>query len=303
MLLSFFRVANFALQNIGRNFSLSFMTVLILLLMLLSVNTLLAVNVLTGEAVRSIKEQIDVSVYFSPDASPEQIDEVRSYVNSFPEVTEAVYLSAEEVLAQFREQHKDNPEIIASLDELAENPLGPTMIITTREPKDYEKVIAALAVPEYEDIIEAKTFGDTEKAIERIHAITTQVERFVLAISFLFAIIAFLIIFNTIRVAIYTHRVEISIKKLVGATNWFVRGPYLIEAFIFSATSVLFASVLVFLAVYFLDPYIAIVFGRTGILTSHYNSRIFSLIGIQFLAVLCLTVFSSLLAMRKHLRV
>jgi len=279
------------------------MTILILILMLLSINTLIIINILTDEAVKSVKDQIDVSIYFAHDASQIQIDEVKSYVDSFPEVVEIEYLTEDEVLAQFREQYKDNTEIIASLEELDENPLGPTMIVTTREPKDYEKVIAALVVPEYENIIEAKTFGDTEKAIERIHIITTQVERFTIAISILFAIIAFLIIFNTIRIAIYTHRMEISIKKLVGANNWFVRGPYLIEALVFSFLSVLITYGLVILALHLLDPYITIVFGEANILTNYYNSSILSLLGIQFLAVLFLTVFSSLLAMRKHLRV
>jgi len=303
MLLGFLRVSKFALQNIGRNFSLSLMTILILILMLLSINTLVIINVLTAEAVKSVKDQIDVSIYFVHDASSKQIAEVKSYVNSFPEVVEIKYLTEDEVLAQFREQHKDNAEIIASLEELDENPLGPTMIVTTREPKDYEKVITALTVPEYENIIEAKTFGDTEKAIERIHTITTQVERFTIAISILFAIIAFLIIFNTIRIAIYTHRIEISIKKLVGASNWFVRGPYLIESLIFSFLSVLITYGLVVLVIHLMDPYIAVVFGETGILTNYYNSSIILLLGIQFLAVLLLTIFSSLLAMRKHLRV
>lgn len=299
----FFRVTKFALQDMWRNMSLSLMTVLILALMLLSVNTLLVIRVLTEEATAKVKDQIDVSVYFDRDANDKNIEEVKTYVRSFPEVTSLSYYSREQVLKQFREEHKDNPEIIASLDELGDNPLGPTLVIKTREPSDYQKVIAALNVPEYEHIIEAKTFADTEKAIDRIHTITTQVERFSLLLTGFFALIAFLIIFNTIRVAIYTQRTEISIKKLVGATNWFVRGPYVIESFIFSAASVLATYALMLLASRFLDRYIAIVFGETGFLTTYFETHIVLLVGGQFLAVLILTIFSSSLAMRKYLRV
>ena len=286
-----------------RNFSLSFMTVLILVLMLLSVNTLTVVNVITKEAVQTVKDQIDVSVYFSNDANDEQIQEVKSYIDSFPEVTDITYLDRDQVLAQFKEQHKDNTEIVASLDELGENPLGPTMIIKTREPQDYQKVITALTIPEYESIIEAKTFGDTEKAISRIQVVTTQVERFTLTISVLFAVIAFFIIFNTIRVAIYTQRIEISIKKLVGATSWFVRGPYIAESFIFSIISVFVSYIIIKIVLHFVDPYMAIIFQREAILVNYYQANLLYLLTIQFLVVLFLTVMSSLLAMRKHLKV
>jgi cell division transport system permease protein len=302
-MLSLLRIIKFALQDIIRNLGLSFMTVLILVLMLLSVNTLLVINVLTEKAAAAIKDQIDISVYFSVGAADKNVNEIVEYVKSFPEVVKVDFLSREQVLAKFREAHQDNIEILASLDELAGNPFGPTMIIKTREPGDYAKITQILSVPEYNNIIESKTFGDTEVAINRIHSITTQVERFAAAVSALFAIIAFLIIFNTIRVAIYTQRLEISIKKLVGATNWFVRGPYVFEALFFTIISVGSTCGLVYLAFHFLEPYVAVIFQSPSILTNYYNSHIILLLSIQFLAVFILTIFSSFLAMRRHLRV
>jgi cell division transport system permease protein len=302
-MLSFFRIIKFALQDVGRNISLSFMTVLILVLMLLSINTLVIVKALTEEAVISVKEQIDVSVYFQHDASDKDIEEIRTYVDSFPEVTEVTYVETEEVLAQFRDTHKDSPDILASLDELGENPLGPTMVIKTREPGEYGNIITALGIPEYEHIIEAKTFADTEKAIAKIDVITQQVEKSVLILSALFIIIAFFVIFNTIRVAIYTQRVEIGIKKLVGATNWFVRGPYVIESILFSIFSVLITGVIIWFTIQFLDSYVAVILNKQQFLTNYFESNILVLVGSQFLAVLLLTVVTSGLAMRKYLRV
>ena len=303
MFISFGRSITSAFQDIGRNLSLSVMTILILILMLLSVNTLLLIRFLTNQATRSITDQIDVSIYFTPTATDEQIAEVKKYISAFPEVTEVIRHSRAEGLAQFQTQYEGNPAITASLQELGDNPLGPTMVVKTRSAKDYQKIITALAVPEYEKIVVAKTFTDTAKAIDRIHIITTQVERFSVVLTALFAIIAFLIIFNTIRVAIYTQRTEISIKKLVGATNWFIRGPYFIESLIFTIISVSLTALLVFFAARFLDPYVAVVFGQSAILTNHVISNIVWLIGIQFGAVLLLTIFSSALAMRRHLRV
>lgn len=278
------------------------MTILILLLMLLSVNTLFLIRVLTTKATDNIRDQIDVSIYFDPTASKEQIEEVSAFVSSFPEVIDATSLTSDEVLQQFREQHKDNPHILASLDELEENPLGSTMIIRTKEPADYQKIIAALSVPEYQKIVEAKTFGDTEKAIERIDLITQQIERLSLGVTLFFGLIAFLIIFNTIRIAIYTHRIEIAIKKLVGASNWFVRGPYIVESFLLSMISVAITIGLVFLATRIMDPYLTVVFGASGVLTDYLRLHFVPLVGIQFFAVLLLTLASSMLAMRRYLR-
>ena len=302
-MLSFFRVLHFAFQDIIRNISLSFMTVIILVLMLLAINTLVVVRAVTEHVVVQVKEQIDVSVYFSHNVEEEQMEEIKKYISAFPEVVNTTFLDKEAVLAQFKETHKDNSNILNSLNELEEKPLGATLIIQTREPSDYQKIITALSIPEYKDIIESKTFGDTQKAIERISLITTQIEKAVLILSVLFAIISFFVIFNTIRVAIYTQRMEIGIKKLVGATDWFVRGPYIVESVIFSGISMIIAGVIVYAVLQFLDPYLGIILYSEGFLTKYFQNNILLIVGIEFGVVLLLTVITSGLAMRKYLRI
>lgn len=297
------RIIKFTLQDIFRNFSLSAMTVLILVLMLLSINTLVIVQVLTQQATSSVKDQIDVSVFMRPEATEDQIKSVKQYLQSFPTVVDLAYFTREEVLSQFQEDHADNPDIMASLQELGNNPLGATFVIKTREPSDYKQIVDGLSSPELSAGIEGKTFANTEDAINRIHVITTRVEQFSIILSGLFALIAFLIIFNTIRIAIYTQRIEIGIKRLVGATNWFIRGPYLFEAFIFSVLSVALTAVVVYGANQLLDPYIVAVFGSSTFLTSYFSSHILLLFGGQFAAALFLTFFSSWLAMRRYLKV
>lgn len=302
-MLPFFRIVRFALQDMFRNFSLSFMTVLVLILLLMSVNTLIAVRVLTGEAITTVKQQIDVSVYFNPKATDTQVGEVRSFVEAFPEVTKTTFLNKDESLGKFRELYQANPAILASLDELGDNPLGATLIVKTKEPQDYEKIMNALTLPEYAKIIDAKTFGDTQTAITKIQQITTQVERFTLGLTVLFAVISFIIIFNTVRVAIYTQRTEISIKKLVGATNWYVRGPYVVESVLFSLVALGVAYGLVRLVLVYAEPYLTTVFNRAGILTNYLGAHIIELAAWQLVAVVILTVGTSLLAMRRYLKV
>lgn len=302
-MLSFLRVVKFAFQDLWRNIGLSFMTVFILVLMLLSVNTLWSLEVLTSQAVEAVKKQIDVSIYFVPQSTDANVTEIRNYVQMFPEVTEVSVQSKEDVLAAFREKHKLQKEALDALDELGANPFGPTMVIKTKEPQDYKKIIEALDVPEYETIIEAKSFDNHEDAITRLQNITNRIERIGFGLTILFALISFLIIFNTIRVAIVTQRVEISIKRLVGASNWFIRGPYLIESVVFTLVSIACTIGLVYAALRWIDPYLAVVLPNGFSLTNYFHSNMLMLFGVQALAVLLLTGLSSALAMRRQLKV
>lgn len=300
---SFFRVLKFALQDFFRNFSLSIMTILMLILMLLSMNILVTIRALTEKAVAEVKDQIDVSIYFRPDATIEQVNEVKGHLQSFPEVVTSTFLSQAEVLEQFKQTHSQNQQILSSLDELGENPLGPTLMVKTRDPKDYKKIFTALDIPEYKKFIEDKTFATTENTIDRIRVITTNVQKFVLLLGVLFTIISLLVIFNTMRIAIYTHRIEISIKKLVGATNWFIRGPYFIQALFFSVVSVAITAGIIFSSAGFIDPYIQVVFGESQFLTNYFSSHILFVFGIEFAGVFLLTLLTTNVAMRKYLKV
>ncbi|MEK7625281.1 MAG: permease-like cell division protein FtsX [Patescibacteria group bacterium] len=300
---SLYRIANFAFQDIVRNLGLSFMTILILVLMLLSVNTLWSLDIVTGKAVQMVRDQVTISFYLSADVTDQNTTELKSFISTFPEVVALNYLSREEVLKTFKDNHKYSPEILQALDELGGNPFGPTITVRTREPGDYRKILEALSVPEYEPLIESKSFSGNESALDRIQLITNRIEGIGFGLSLLFAIIAFLIIFNTIRVSIHSQRIEISIKRLVGANNWFIRGPYWLEAGIFTLLSIVITMVIVFVSLSWLDRYIGIVLGNQFSLTDYYRSHMLYLFGSQALAVLLLTITSSSFAMRRQLKV
>lgn len=301
--MGFVRIIKFALQDITRNISLSAMTVLILTLMLLSLDALIIVAVTTDQSIAAVEDQIDVSIHFSPEAHEDDISELRSYIGSFPEVVDQTFVNQDEVLKNFQRLHRDNEDVVGALNELGENPLGPTLIVKTRDTDDYKKIITALDVPEYDTLIESKTFADTQTAIERISLITKNVKSFSIALTILFSLIAFIVIFNTIRVAIYTHRTEIGIKRLVGATSWFIRGPYVLEVLLFSVVSLVISFSLFYHVATVLDPLLEAVFSQPHILTNSLNSHIIWLVGGQFVGVFALTLLSTTLAMRKYLRV
>ena len=301
-MVSLWRVIKFAFQDLGRNIGLAFMTVFILVLMLISVNLLLTVQILTTQAVSRIKDQVTINIFFKSGVKDKEVDEVVSYIKSFPEIAESKVFTPAEVLEQFKNRHKNSPEVLEALKELDDNPFGSSMSLRTKEPEDYQKIISRLAIPEYQSLIDAKSFDGNETAVQHLQLIMNRVESVVAGLSIVFAVISFLVIFNTIRVGIYTQRTEIGIKRLVGANNWFIRGPYLVESIIFTALSVFCANIAVYTVFKRLDPYVSSLFSGGFSLTNYYTSHIVYLSSVQIGAVLALTVASSALAMRKHLR-
>jgi cell division transport system permease protein len=162
--------------------------------------------------------------------------------------------------------------------------------------------MSRLAIPEYQQIIDSKSFEGNESAVQHLQLIMNRVEVVVAGLSIVFAIISFLVIFNTIRVGIYTQRTEIGIKRLVGANNWFIRGPYLVESAIFTVLSVGLANTVLYFLFKRIDPYVSSLFSSTFTLTNYYTSHILYLLLVQSVAVLALTGVSSALAMRKQLK-
>ncbi|MDO8499576.1 MAG: permease-like cell division protein FtsX [bacterium] len=297
------RIIKFALLDIMRNFGLSSMTVLILVLMLLSVNTLWSVDLVTKEAVRLVKDQINVSLYLASDINDKQLAEIKDYLSAFPEVVNLDVRSRDQVLKTFQDRHQMSKEVLDALQELGSNPFGPTLVLKTREVGDYQKILSALNVPEYQHLIEAKSFDQHEDAIGRLQNITGRIEGMGLGLSLIFLIISFVIIFNTVRVSIFSQHAEIGIKRLVGASNWFIRGPYIVVACIFTIISVGISIGIVFFALHWLDPYMAVAFPNGFSLTKYYNSHILLIFGSQAVAILFLNFASSWLAMRKQLKV
>ena len=302
MLTPLIRVLKFSIQDMLRNASLATMTVVVLSLLLISVNTVLGIRFLTQQAVVSVKDKIDLSIYLKPSVRPETIAALEDRIKTIPEVKGTRTVSREEALESFKNAYASQPEIIAALAEVGENPLGPALVVKTDDPKDYQKVITILDEPQFADTIEDKTFADTQLTIEKIDVVSNRVEQFVWAISFIFGLVAIIIVYTTIRVAIYTERVEIAVKKLVGASNWFIRGPYLVEAIILSTISLGISLIAVSAATQTLDPYFSPLLSQNNILTNYLFTNILMLAGFEYLAVLILTLGTSAIAMRQYLK-
>lgn len=305
LFLTLSRIATFSLQNFVRNIWLSIVTITIIVLTLFSVTSLVFVNAVMNQAIALVESKVDVSVYFKPTATESQIAAVQQSLGTMPYVREVRHVTKSEALAKLREQYQDSPLILDSLKELDNNPLGDTLIVNTFETADYQKVIDLLnATPQFALLINNQSFSDNSYIIEKLEKISNQVTRIGWGITVFFGLISLLVIVNTIRIAIYTHRDEIGIMKLVGASNSFVRGPFLGEAILYAAIGAGITFVLAYAVAAFSDPYIVGLLGQVDFtLLGYLNQRVLYLFGGELVGIVAISMFATSLALRRYLRV
>lgn len=297
------RIVKFAAKDFWRNGWLSLVTTSILALAFVSVNVLLVLNLVARNAVTAVEDRIDVSVYLVKDASDEAVKTMRSYLLALPQVKDVTMTTPDEALASFKARHADNPAIAKSLDALGENPLGPSVSIKARATEDYPSIMAALENPAFSQYVAEKNFDDHKAVIDRVQLIATQVRNAALATSILFLVIAILIVFNSVRIAIYTHREEIAIMKLVGASNGFVRMPFMVQGGFACMLALLVTAAVVVPALRFLTPSVVGFFGSADVdLFGYYRTNALPIFGLQLAGGLILSVAASAIAVGKYLR-
>lgn len=293
----------FALQSFWRNIWLSLATIFVIFLAMVSVNFLIALNALSDAAVRSVQDRIDVTVFFKQDTKESKIAEIKSRLETLASVKDIVYRSPAENLEIFKQRHAGDENIQETLQELSDNPLGATLIIRSKSLDGYPEILKAVDNPAYADLIEEKSYDDNQTVIARINTIAGGLKSGGLIISLIFVVIAVLIIYNTVRIAIFTHQNEISIMKLVGAGNWFVRAPFIIESILTGILACLFSTAAVFPLFFLAQPTLSGFFGSAIDLAGYFTAHAPVIFGGQILAIVLINVISSSLAIHRYLKV
>ncbi|MFH2063334.1 MAG: permease-like cell division protein FtsX [bacterium] len=298
------RVVRFGFQNFFRNFWLSAAMVSVLALTVISINALLLLNVLGQVAVSAVESKIDVSVHFRSDVDESRVQTVRVALLGLQEVKEVEYVSPDETLRAFRESNGEGSDLVRSLDEVGGNPFGATLVIRAHDVSGYQAVMKTLGQPLFASLIEEQDFADYEAMVSRLNAVTGRLELFMLAITCAFGAIALLIVMNAVRVSVYTHREEIAVMRLVGASNWFIRGPFYVEALIATLVSVGLTVLLFYPILVLSQPFLQRFFDSSSVdLVSFYSLNLLPLLGLQFAGVAAMTLVTTKLATARYLKV
>jgi cell division transport system permease protein len=298
--LSTARVIKFSFQDIGRNVWLSLVTIIILILALFTVNMLLVVKVIGETAVEAVKEKIDINLFLKSDASEEQIISLKTKVSNLDEVKEVKYISKTEALEIFRSTHTNNPEILESLREIGNNPLTPNLVIRPNSLDEFDNLINKINTFD-DEIIESRNFTNYKVMLEKINSITEKVSRAGLFLSSIFLFITILVVYNSVRVAIYTHRREITIMRLVGASKWFIQMPFLLSGVIYTLVGITAIIGLFYPFLTLLQPYLETFFvGYNVDLINYFYGQAHIIFGLQFLVLALVNMIASHLAVRKY---
>lgn len=302
-MLSFYRIIKFSFQDIVRNIWLTLITVTILLLALFSVNTLVTVRLISDNAVSAVKEKINISLYLKAETSETDIIALKDKISNFGKVKSVTYISKQNALDSFREKYKNNQAVLIALKELGRNPLSPSLTIS---PKDFNE--SALLINELKminsPIIESHDFSDNTTILTKINEVTKRINEVGLFIIAIFLLTSLLVVYNTIRVSIYTHRQEIEIMRLVGASNFFIYMPYICSAFVYSLFSILIMIAVFYPFLSLLQPYLEVFFMDYNInVLSYFVNNFFLIFGAQFLAILVINVLATWFAVRKYARI
>lgn len=223
------RIFHFGAKNFWRNGWLSTATIVIMTLALVVSLGLIMFGVITREAANSIQDKIDISVYFNTNTSEDEILSIQQSLEGLSQVQSVDYVSRDQALATFQQNHANDAVISQVVNELNSNPLEASLNIKAKDPSQYGTIAAYLQAPSLAQYIDSVSYSQNQDVINRLATIVRDVEVGGWIVTVLLALIAGLVVYNTIRLAIYSNRDEISIMRVVGASNSMVRGPYVVE--------------------------------------------------------------------------
>ena len=301
------RIFYYGFKNFVRNGLLSTAMIAVVTLSTVVFTGLIVANVATGNMIGFLKDKIDISVYFKTTSTEDSILKLKSALDELPEIKAVEYISADRALEIFKEQHKDDPNITQSLTELNVNPFQASINIKANDPSQYASISSYLQAEELTQYIDNVSYAKNQVVIDRLTKLINGVNRAGLVLTIILSIIAGLVVFNTVRLAIYSNRDEIGVMRLVGASNVFVRGPYIIEGVITGIISAVLCTSLLLLITSSLP---ALFSGSSYVdaalpgfsFSGYVYANAFTLFLYQLAFGVGVSIFSSFIAVRRYLR-
>ncbi len=252
------RVLKYGVLGFLRNGFVSIATVLVMTIALFMIASSMYADAALKSVLSTLKDQVDINIYFTPDTDDDLALNLKKELEKLPEVESLEFVPKDKVLENFKAKHQGDQDTIKALTELGGNPFGSTLAVRAKDPSQYEAIANFInskmdSINKESKIIDKVNFTDSKKAIETLSSIMYSSKKMALGLIAFLIVVAVLIVFNTIRLAVYTNREEISVMKLVGASDWYVQGPFVIEG----ALDGLFSAMLTLIILYPVSYYLA----------------------------------------------
>jgi cell division transport system permease protein len=294
-------------KNFARGGAVSAATVLIMTVTLAIIASLVFLSALLSFTLETFTDKVDVSVYFVTSATESQILAVKDQLEKLPQVASVIYTSAADALTAFRARHATDQLTLQALEEVGGNPLDASLEVRAKNPSEYESIVNFLeASPALSSggtsMVDRINYEQNKKAIDRL-ALTIQATREIgFGVVILFAIASILIAFATVRLAIYTAKEEIGVMRLVGASNTYIQGPFIVTGIITGVTAAILVLILLVPATWYAGMKTASWFGGFDV-TNYYLSNFPLIFSTVMLSGIVLGAIASVFAIRRYLTV
>lgn len=305
MITGFRRILKAGFVGFWRNTYVALASIFVLTVALFVIGATLFIDQLLSTSLQTLQSKVDINVYFVPDAPEEEVERIKNAVEALPDVSSVKFTSAEDALQQYRERNKDNEISLQALEELDENPLGSNLSILAKETSQYESIANFLeeqraAEQPQTPIIDEINYARNKDSIDTLTSIMDAVEQASYSIMIVLLIAAVLITFNTVRLAIYTSREEIAIMRLVGASNMFIRGPFMLQGLMYGFISGVLALIIFYPLLVWIGPRTETFFEMN--LFNYYIAHFGEIFGLLVGIGVVLGLLSSTFAVARYLR-
>ncbi|MCK4781884.1 ABC transporter permease [Candidatus Parcubacteria bacterium] len=295
------RIIKSGWKSFWRNNGLAVATIFIIVMIISLINGLFIFQAATDFLVSNLQEKADVSIYFNENISEAEILEVKKEINAVEGVNSIEYISREMASEKFVEKYKESQILMEALEIVEDDPFLASLNVKMAEASDYA-VLNGFLEEKFSEKIYKINYFENKEVIESIFSISSDVKRFTFVFSLFLAVLGILVAFNTIRLTIYTLKEEIEIQRLVGASNWFIRGPFVVQGIIAGIFATMISLLIFIVSFYFLNPQLKNLFLGFDFFGYFVNNFLFILL-IGLVCGISIGVISSLIAMRKYLKI
>jgi len=304
--ITFTRIIRTGMVNFVRNLWLAIAAMAIMIITLTIILFSVIVNATFNNTIQQITDKIDVAMFLKDSVTSEQTQQLISQLKALPSVASVQYLTKDQALQQYESQNAGNGQLLQAIDE-TDNPLPATIHIKPKNLNEINEIRSFIGKPSILALQSnsATDSGDQREAINKITHATNILRRVGVAAVLIFAVISVLIIFNTIQMAIFNRRDELQIMRLLGASTWYIRGPFVVETVIYGIFSAVI-SVLIINAV-FVTASSSLQATSFGLLDISYSQSFFEghywiLLTIQLALGIFIGAASSVIATRRYLK-
>lgn len=294
------RVSKSAFISFWRNGWVTVATVLVMVVSLSVLGSLIFGRAVLLTVLSQLEDKVDITVYFKTDATQSDMDFLRDSLAKQDEIKAMEFISREDALVAFKTKHVGNDLIIQSIEELDDNPLGASLNIKAKDPAQYESISKFLETGVF-SAIDKINYSQNKLVIDRLASILLASKKVGAGISVILGLIALLVTFNTIRLAIYTNKEEIKIMRLVGASNRYIRSPFMLEGILYGLVAAFVTMLLFYPVTLWLGPLFERFFGGVN-LFYYYLANFFQLFAVLVVVGGVLGGVSSWVATRRYLK-